>query len=210
MTKILDENTERLLLNEFVSTDGYRPILEHPFLQNGYVCATDTHVLIRIREDLAAGKYEEQDKPAVTKIIPQPNCEIIFPISKIEDALKRINLNERSKFLCECDECRGTGEVNWEYVDKSGHRHTMYEECPVCDGECELHLGYARFIAINGHNFAAWTLFLLRATAKIYGVDSVIIRCLSKKGSSLVEIVDGVEILMMANSVTEPETEIKA
>ena len=75
MTKRLAENTERLLLNEFVSTYGFRPTLEHPFRQDGYICASDTHVLIRIREDLAVGNYDEQDKPVVNTMA-EPEAHI--------------------------------------------------------------------------------------------------------------------------------------
>lgn len=194
----LDENTERLLFNEFVSTEDYRPKLKYPFKQNGYIYASDATVLLRIRENIVTNDYIEQESPQVWKVIPETDCEIALSVKKIDRALKSANLDKHNDYTKPCPECGGSGEVTWEYCDKNGKYHTKEDECPYCDGECNLFVGYKELIGIGSIKFPAYGLFLLRLLAKYYESDTITIKHIGNSVGCLFNVCDGVDMLLMS------------
>ena len=125
---------ERELLMLFYDSNNSREVLRQPFLQDGKVCATDGHVLIRIDSSLCEGSYEEKPggltPPRTASVVPAVTTNIAVTRQQIERALEQAP-EERSR---QCPECNGSGDVTWEYRDRYYNKHTMEETCPVCDG----------------------------------------------------------------------------
>ena len=125
---------ERELLMLFYDSDNYREVLRQPFLQDGKVCATDGHILIRIDSSLCEGSYDEKPggltPPRTASVVPTVTIDIAVARQQIERAL------EQAPEECnrQCPECNGSGDVTWEYRDRHYNKHTMEETCPVCDG----------------------------------------------------------------------------
>lgn len=125
---------ERELLMLFYDSDNSREVLRQPFLQDGKVCATDGHVLIRINGSLCEGSYEEKPggltPPRTASVVPAATTDIAVTRQQIERALEQAP-EERNR---QCPECKGSGDVTWEYHDRHHNTHTMEDTCPVCDG----------------------------------------------------------------------------
>lgn len=125
---------ERELLMLFYDSDNCREVLRQPFLQDGRVCATDGHVLIRIDSSLCEDSYDEKPggltPPCVANVVPEATTDIAVTRQQIERALEQAP-EERNR---QCPECKGSGDVTWEYRDRHYNKHTMEETCPVCDG----------------------------------------------------------------------------
>ena len=125
---------ERELLMLFYDSGNFREVLRQPFLQDGKVCATDGHVLIRIDSCLCEGSYDEKPggltPPRTAKVVPAATTDIAVTRQQIERALEQAP-EERNR---QCPECKGSGDVTWEYRDRHYNTHTMEDTCPVCDG----------------------------------------------------------------------------
>lgn len=125
---------ERELLMLFYDSDNCREVLRQPFLQDGKVCASDGHVLIRIDSSLCEGSYDEKPggltPPRTASVVPTVTTDIAVTRQQIERALEQAP-EERNR---QCPECKGSGDVTWEYRDRHHNTHTMDGTCPVCDG----------------------------------------------------------------------------
>lgn len=201
---------EQELLSLFYKEDNdLRPFMTTPFLKNGYVCATEAHILIRIKAETLRGKYKETEKGNIDW--PADNCNFIISLQEIETMLSSIpQVEEEIKIGedIECEECNGEGEVEWEYEDKSGRYHYEEHECPICqgngyesrarykttgrmipDGECSI---WIRRIAIK-----AEFLEVLSKAMKIIGVDEV--RCVHQDPAKpcIFRVDDNIEIIIM-------------
>lgn len=106
-----------------------------PFLQNGYVYATDFHVLIRVHPRLSEVEYDENPKASS---MSEPLCTDgmnshivkVSEISKLLQSIPKIEEMTAKRKSKKCEECGGEGMVEWEYKDYEEHF-----ECPVCKGE---------------------------------------------------------------------------
>lgn len=68
----MTEREENRLFYMFVADeDSHRTDLKNPFLQDGSVIATDSHILIKIRKELLKGSYEEKKAPDVSRVWPK-------------------------------------------------------------------------------------------------------------------------------------------
>lgn len=122
------------MLEPFVSKDGSRPALENVFRQKGYVVASDGHILIRVPEGMVKDfdAIPLQATPNVDAIVRE-DMPLDIPLTKalIEKKIKEAP-QVREKETCE--DCQGTGKVEWNYEDKEGFLHTEKFDCPVCKG----------------------------------------------------------------------------
>lgn len=121
------------LLQKFVGEDNNRPIFQKPWRKDGYVCATDTRILIRVNGALIDTQYPEGPY-ALSKIFPNCSTQIgCVTLEQLKTALSKCPLVDQTKTIdhdIECCECHGEGEVYWEY-----EHYSRKFECPVCDGE---------------------------------------------------------------------------
>lgn len=125
------------LFKLFVSKDELRPDLDHPFEQNGKYYATDAHALVFVDARLVNLPYPKQEKPEVWKVVPnKETCNIEIKVSELEKNLISEMIDEEIEYGkdIECKECKGEGEVEWEY---DGLLRTYENEftCPACDGD---------------------------------------------------------------------------
>ena len=126
---------EKELLDLFVTNDDSLPLFMHPYLKDGYVCATDNNKIIRIKADALNGEYEPTDRMNLEW--PNESCDYIITDKDLEKALASIPQVEEEIEIGEdvkCPECDGTGTVYWEYDDRNFKSYRREFDCPVCDG----------------------------------------------------------------------------
>ena len=203
---------EQELLSLFYDKENYwKPIMAAPYLKNGYVCATDTHIMIRIKAETLNGEYNEIESLNID--FPADNCNFIISRHEIETVLSTIpKIEEKIKVGkdIECEECDGEGEVKWEYLDNSGLRHYEYYECPICDGSgYESRSKYQKTgrmipdgeccIQVRRIVIKAKFLEILRKAMEIIGVDEI--RCVHQDTAKpcIFRIDDNIEIVIMPN-----------
>lgn len=129
---------EEALFDLFIGDDKFLPQFHKPFLQDGYVVATDTTILIRVRKELLKGGYAENSHvPTVSKVLTDYNFDKAVTLEKLAAAIAQCPLVDEEILISEavdCRDCDGDGEVEWEYTDKDFITHREYHECPVCYG----------------------------------------------------------------------------
>jgi hypothetical protein len=116
------------ILKSFIG--GYR--FERPFTQGEYVYATDECILIRVRKDLAGGKYPVRKKPQISGMFIEMTHEQTVTVRQLKKLISGATVIEEAQTLTvetKCNECDGGGRVIWHY---EGWRREDY--CPVCDG----------------------------------------------------------------------------
>lgn len=119
----------------FCGKEEYRPVMHKPFEVDGFVYATDAHVLVRIIKDRYKLKLDNPHKPLnLSKIsfdfVSSEKLKLNkkdFDKLKTKDELKEVGNIEK------CDSCDGFGEVEWEFES-----YTRDFDCPVCDGEGKI------------------------------------------------------------------------
>lgn len=208
---------ERYLLNLYVHPESeYRQNIQEPFRQDGRICATDGHVLIRIAEGLCEEKYSDMPnglKPVNTsKVIPQKNtCETVTAEMLSKALEKAPEEKERN-----CPECNGSGKVDYEYRDRHYDRHTMEGECPECEGTGEVgdYTPIKYQFTLHGYPLSYNHLKTLLRTMAYLKTDSLRLRHIQKgEGDSqqLLFDVEGkdIEILAMPQLRDEKLKEIK-
>lgn len=180
-----------------------------PYLKNGYVCATEAHILIRIKAETLNGEYKEIQSCNIDW--PTDNCNFIVSLQDIEKALSNIPQVEEEEQIGEdiyCEECDGEGEVEWEYQNKNGRYYHEEHTCPVCLGsgysarakykktgrmipDEEYHVGI-RHIVIK-----AKYLEILAKAMRLIGVEEV--RCVHQAPARpcIFRVDDNIEIIIM-------------
>ena len=104
-----------------------------PLLKENKVFASDGHKAIYINAEVCLGEYErtEMYNPKLPPVKQELNIPLLS-IQKAYDSLPKVEYEESDQE--ECNECNGTGSVEWEYTDKNGKTHHQDFDCPSCDG----------------------------------------------------------------------------
>lgn len=123
---------EEKLLGLFLNAENYFPQYAEPFLKDGYVYATDTDKLIRIKAEALNGRYKSE-KINYSFSLPNDNCNALITQVDIEKALASVP-QQKETVTADCPECEGAGVVFSEYIDKKGETHEIEAECPICGG----------------------------------------------------------------------------
>lgn len=128
---------ESELLEMFCDGTHPRKFFQKPFLNEKYneVWATDGHILIKIPLERLSEEYETGTLSLPVYSSNKNKKKIT--LSSLENALSDCPQEEEEIIVekeKECKECKGTGEVDWEYHDSNGHYHIKGFDCPVCDG----------------------------------------------------------------------------
>lgn len=125
------ENVDEQKLLGLFCSKGY--IIDKPLLKDDKVFASDGHKLININAEVCQGEYEKTELFNIK--IPPVEQELNIPLLSLEkayDSLPKVEDEEYDEE--ECNECNGTGSVEWEYTDKNGKTHYQDFDCPACDG----------------------------------------------------------------------------
>lgn len=200
---------ESELLSLFYEVDPIRPKLSAPYLKDGYVCATDTHIMVRIKAEVLNREYNEVED--LNLVLPSGNCNFKVSLKEINDALAAIpQIDEEIEVRGdkECPECDGEGGVEWEYIDQAGKRHYKFCDCPVCDGTGYIDKPHRIKtgkkipaedcpIQIRSVIFESKYLYILRRAMEIIGLSEI--RCIHQKlGLPCIFVVDeNIEIVIM-------------
>ncbi len=194
--------------------EGYRPTLSKPFLQDGHVIATDTTILIKIREDLLSGKYEENEKaPDVSKVWPEKFLPVLtITRDELFEALQNAKVETDYRghipLNTHCPECKGEGEVHWNYSDRNGKCHLLLHDCPICEGEGYSSNGTNVAIGIYGESFKANPLIKVLYAMKALEVDYVTYSPSGDRAAQF-NLKEGIDIIIMPQSHIKPNSWIK-
>lgn len=134
------KETQSVLNISFDPNDEIRPYMAHPFIQGGYVYATEGHWLIRIPisivPDTVLCQYTEQDMPNCTAVIPDEfDMDETITYNMVRAVFDSVPMEKVCNTeLVECKECYGTGMVTYTYYASDCKAYEMEGECPMCEG----------------------------------------------------------------------------
>ena len=189
-----------------------------PFYKDGYVVATDSAILVRVPHNALKEKFCMPELKQRLPDFPKPNCDFELPLAKLVEILKSIPEEEQVPVhgtAAECDECGGSGTVEWVYEDSDGEEYREDFNCPICNGRGEVktkkYLREWRCIRINDTIFLARTLMKLANAMDIAGFDVVKLRNLPNDYTpALMRLGDNVEVIIMpCTKESNPIREIK-
>lgn len=205
----LGRHTEFALLDIFIyREDDMRPSLEKPMEQNGYICATDTHIAVRIKKEMLTGEYEQRDAPNFARVFPAIKPKYSITFEAILEAIAKCKLSET--LYVDCPECGGSGEVDWHYYDKDGDTHTREDECPVCGGDGMAFNGLKEFIFLgNEYAFQAYYLICIVKAMRLLGVKTISVAPNNCHAWLFVPC-EGVQIILMPRSTYPTKVEASA
>jgi len=122
------------ILEMFVSNEQLRGWMRKPFLIGDMSYATDAYIMaITPKKNTEVFDYlEEKHELNVLKIIPEGrNKNDFFRIEDIKALIEKAPTEkEYDEKENECSECKGSGEVYWEY-----NGYDKKDDCPECDGK---------------------------------------------------------------------------
>lgn len=195
--KNLSADQWRSLLYKFTSDEDFRPGLQKPFEQDGYICATETHVILRVDKNLIPKSNDDYTPkyrvPTVANVMPTPDPTFTISLKEIQSCLVALGLNY-DRLTKNCPECGGSGDVDWYYTDRDGDTHTKIDDCPYCGGSGDIHNGNDRYCTIGDKDTLAYHLILTHYALVNLGVDTL--KCTWGNNSLLLNLADGVDILV--------------
>ena len=113
----------------FCGTDPLRESLLEPFFDQGFVCATNAYVAIRLNHKLVQNATY-RNKPDVT-----PNMAEVFK-TKVEETTHSVTYDAAHELIKklphdllydDCQQCKGKGEIKCDCCNQ-------YSHCAECDG----------------------------------------------------------------------------
>jgi len=118
-------NNEAELLGKFYYKDNVKKIFAEPFFNTDYgeVWSTDGFSVVQINPKVLVNEYP---KKAVRIPMLGCPCKKKITIEAINKALDACPKDEEEIVIqdaVECEDCNGTGEVTWDYIDHHGHTH---------------------------------------------------------------------------------------
>lgn len=187
----------RDLLNLFVAgAEEMRPVMMKPFERGGYVCASDTHILIRVSKKYITDDYTTMAKtPDVSRIIPANPPTFKISVSQLRKAFTILGIDYDTTTI-DCIECDNNCEVEWKYIDRDGDEHSKWAECPCCDGTGRVPNGADKYCELDSNLVCAYFMLLLYRAMMELEVDEVKVTmgCISPIKFNLG---DGIDIVVM-------------
>lgn len=132
-------NNEQELFELFCDPHSSREQLQKPYYEKSTktVYATDGRVAILMNPNVTSLSYEEIDFPLIGNLIKVAGKEF-FTLESLKKTLESFGMEEERVIMevgGECEECEGSGEVEWEYTDLDGKSYFHDGDCPVCNGD---------------------------------------------------------------------------
>lgn len=182
------------LLVKFVCDEDDRPSLAKPFKQNGYICATDAHNLLRVDAKYIANadKYPKLESPDVERIIPKSDPEFAITVDALRAAFVNCGIDYDVAYT-ECPYC-DDGEVQWKFTDSDGDTHTKWDDCPLCGGTGSLPNGFNKRLNIGKHQFPANPILMLYSVMEALGIDKAAV-AVDTYPAYRFNIADGIDVL---------------
>lgn len=198
-------------MSRFVYDGNYKKklILRKPFERGDYVYATNTFVMVRVAKNICDEKYSKIDSPRVIPGFPEPSCRYRLELKELIEIIKSIPRSETVKVSgkdAECDECEGSGRVEWNYESISGEEYTELFDCPICHGNGKVATKELereeRNISINGVSFNVELIMKIADAMNDIGLSLAVITSLTKDGPMRINFQEGIDVLLMPNSWT--------
>lgn len=205
---------EEKFLSLFYDKEHDKDTIKAPFLCNGYVCATDNHILAMVNPE-ALTKFYAPAKLKLEAILTPQNVDFILTIQEIEAGLAKLPQVVENNLISpavECDECGGEGTVGWEYRDKENRPHKDYFDCPICKGTGERYRAvykptgrtipdYHAVIGIYEAKFAGTLIQKVVDAARHLGVDTLRYVASHKQKANMFILNDDVKLVIMPNQL---------
>jgi len=182
------KNEEQLLKlfykDDAANRPNKRPNISKPFIQDGFICATDGCVLVRIDESIHDWKLKYYETvngllpPDVSKIVPDADMLIDDVVLSLDDLNESIGKFPVEDYHYKCSDCGGTGYVDWSYASFDATVYHLHDTCPVCSGTGEIDRytpAYAQFM-ICGVALCYGHVDLLRQAMGLMEIDKLVIR----------------------------------
>lgn len=190
--------------------------IESPRPQDNYIYATDTRSCIRVNRELCEVKYFPHDnQPNFNRVFPTPECSLILNIEEVASAIKKVPEMEKVAVYgkeAECEECGGTGSVTWRYETDDDEYERDFD-CPVCDGRGKFtHKNLKREqrnISFNGVNFFIGQIMTIVDAIHQLGHKTATVQRLNTQYSMLINVEQGVDIVVMPNLLESSACDIK-
>lgn len=194
----------RSILYKFTADEDFRPAIQKPFRQGGYICATDAHIVLRVNRKLIPPSDDDYTPkgrvPDVSKVMPELNPTFTITIKAIRESLVALGLNY-DILSKNCPECDGSGDVDWYYTDRKGDTHTLTEACPCCNGFGEVANGDDCYCSIDDKATHAYFMILTHCVMVNLGIETL--KCTWSKSSLRLNLADGVDILVATVPIPE-------
>lgn len=231
MEKITKEKFIQLS-NLYASKDDiFKIIYKKPILYNDYFYITNRYIMLKIKLsylDFNINEIEYNDAPKEIITFNQDN-PIKENINKtlflydIENALNKIpEVDEEKETIDnkECEECLGTGVVEYEYCDSNDHYYYKECDCPICDGEgiiekrIKIKTGKKikdekYKIILKNVTLSSEIFIKIIETMKIFNIDKIEIVNNSYNSANLFKINNDIEIYAMPFLNNESEYSIE-
>lgn len=132
-------NNEQELFELFCDPHSESAFKQKPYYETRRetVFSTNGQILIMMNPSMLSESYEEIEKPVIYTVF-RYSMEGYFTLESLKKVLASFEMEEevgQTEKEEECKECKGSGDVEWEYTDKEGETHYHYFECPICEGE---------------------------------------------------------------------------
>lgn len=195
--KELTPNEWHKLLNRYVAdAESMRPVMMKPFEQDGYVCASDTHILICVAKRYITNDYStDKTTPNVSRVVPEHNPQFAITIDNLRSAFVQRGINY-DELTVDCPYCDEECEVEWKFEDNDGDTHTMWAECPCCNGTGFIPNGISHYIEIKERTVNAHFMLILYQTMIELGIDRAEVT-IGDMQQILFTIADGIDIIIM-------------
>lgn len=195
--KELNRNEWHKLLNRFVAdAEAMRPVMMKPFEQDGYVCASDTHILIRVAKKYITEDYStDKQTPDVARIMLEYNPQFAITAHNLRSVFVQRGI-DYDELKVNCPHCDEECEVEWTFEDKDGDTHTMWAECPCCNGTGYVPNGKNHYIEIKEKTVRAYYMLILYQTMMELNIDRAEVS-ISDKQQIMFTLDDGVDVIIM-------------
>ena len=104
------------------------------FAVNGKLCATDKHILFLTNKPDNFNKELNDFTDKVSRIYTPDGCKFEkYSVSEMKQLFSTIPLVDEIIYE-DCEECEGSGEVEYTYESKSWATFELDHDCPKCNG----------------------------------------------------------------------------
>lgn len=126
-------NTTDYIISHFVANDECRPVLNKAYQQNGFVYASNSHIVIKVPKELCAKEYDEvtineKKIPNFEKFMNEVEMTLIseININQILPCIENIKI-KLAGYETDCEKCDGEGEIECKCCGNTS-------DCEECKG----------------------------------------------------------------------------
>lgn len=125
------------ILQDFCNPESNNEWYNEPFVIDDYVVATDAHTLISIKQEMvySANPIETCHKKYLEIVQEQEASatdSLILNVNSLIEALKKLPSDQEENHICQ--DCKGSGTVEFDYHSYNDQVYNIEAECPVCCG----------------------------------------------------------------------------